>query len=101
MKTKISVTNIEIEYGRRASMTHCPIALAIRRSLPHSGFYDVRVVGEYVECRCDGQPVFADLPQVARDFIENFDAEDHVDPISFDVEWSEMTPRKPRLNPQS
>ena len=97
MKTKIDVTQEDINNARRFSCTHCPIALAVQRL----GFHDVGV-GEdddrnqviqstnltVTNGKEEINTIRANLPEEAIDFIVRFDSFNaEVKPFSFEVDF--------------
>lgn len=77
--TKISVTEDDIKRGHRCSAGCCPVALAICRMFPTSSVsVGKRTFGVY------GGPN-GHLPQIAMDFIHNFDNENYVSPFEFEI----------------
>jgi hypothetical protein len=82
----VEVTDKDIIHGERDSCRRCPISLAIQRRLRRGysawvGEWDVDFWNELMvkEHR-------ADLPPDAIEFIEDFDNEDMVSPISFPLD---------------
>lgn len=83
---KIEVTDLDIKRGTKRHMFYCPIALAFERALLNSKilysklsvtFKQIIVIG--------GKTATYKLPEIATDFIRDFDSENAVSPITFDV----------------
>jgi len=89
MKTiRIQVTKKDIKAGAQDSPTDCPIARALRRACPNFQFVYVgddfaslnRTPCELSNCEQ------IDLPEVARQFVRQFDNGDDVKPIRFEMQ---------------
>jgi hypothetical protein len=79
----IKITQEDIDKGVPGSFTFCPIANAVSRNNPD---YDVRVAYDYVLLKSKRDPdvkVLYHLPREGSDFVDNFDCEEPVEPISF------------------
>ena len=76
---KIQVTKEDIEKGERGSCEWCPVALAIQRTYDLKNGKDKMVIveGSYAEIwdKNNGEQQYQ-LPQIARDFIHDFDNSD-------------------------
>ena len=85
---RIQVTENDIDSGAQDSPTDCPIARALRRACPNSQFVYVgddfaslnRIPCELSNCKQ------IDLPEVAREFVRQFDKGGDVEPISFEMQ---------------
>lgn len=75
--TKITVTQEDIEKGRRGDYGACPIALAIKRAIPDGGFISVDDEEILV-----GHNRFESIEAVWS-FVYSFDAGDAVEPFEF------------------
>lgn len=91
--TKVTVTQDHIDHGKKSDCALCPIALA----LCNLGYLDVEVHGTFVRLPVVRGRLFIDLPEVATDFIDQFDAHGAigVSPIEFDLDLPPITPEKP------
>lgn len=83
---KIEVTQEDIDSGERRCEGGCPIAMAVSRAF---GF--CRVVVKTLNCCVWAEnrtslPLYFSLPMAARQFIQNFDNGEGVDPFTFDLE---------------
>jgi hypothetical protein len=86
---QINVTQEDIDEARRLLKTdkrksilcHCAVARAIKREISP----DVYVDGVTASILINDKWVDFELPQVAQDFIELFDDNQPVDPITFDI----------------
>lgn len=74
---KIEVTREDIEHGYRSSACYCPVARALRRT------FDKAAVG-VTGIRINGKNY--DHPSEVSTFIKRFDAEEFVQPFSFELE---------------
>ena len=89
---KIQVTKEDIEKGERGSCEWCPVALAIQRTYDLKNGKDKMVVvdgdGVGIWDRNNGEQHYQ-LPQIARDFIHDFDNDRKVaeglGPFSFKI----------------
>lgn len=85
MNVTIEVTQDDIDKGEPGNPCACPIWWALHRAFPALPMF----VGTAV-IRCDHAgshaPVFARLPQSARDFIARLDTAHSVEPFSFDLD---------------
>lgn len=88
MKLKIDVKQENIDKGDPVSPEYCPIALAMHDLGMDLGyrFWALHVDGDEVYFTYRGEKYRLDLPPAARDFVESFDAEEHVEPFSFELE---------------
>lgn len=77
---KIEVTQADISNGMKCSENYCPIALAARR---YSWLLSTKPYVNNGYMRLDNRCY--NLPQVAKDFIINFDHNMPVKPFSFEV----------------
>jgi hypothetical protein len=78
---RIDVTIDDISAGTRRSIFGCPIALAIKKSLPRAT--EVQVLVPCVEFWLDGTLRRLRLPRKAQQFAFNFDLGLPVEPLSF------------------
>lgn len=79
---RITVTQQDIEQGKRRDEQSCPVALACKRA----GLSEPRVDNYYVSyiSREDGSFSFL-LPQQVKNFIIAFDNQKSVQPFNFDL----------------
>lgn len=82
MKVRNEVTLDDIIEGLTCSVFHCPIARAVKRNFPA---YEVEVDYEYVRLEKGAKQFTFRLPPEAVAFIDAFDAQQHVEPFSFDL----------------
>ena len=83
----IIVTQEDISNGERACNDGCPIALAMQRIWP-----DAHVGTEHFwpwATEFPDMPVTGDLPDVAKDFVRDYDDGNHVEPFSFTASYEE------------
>jgi len=78
---KITVTQEDINLGKRRDGWHCPIALACQRIYQKSFMIDFRSAYNNKEMTFK---VF-DLPQEAQEFVKRFDNRDEVQPFTFET----------------
>ena len=92
---KIQVTKEDIKKGEKGSCEWCPVALAIQRTYDLKNGKDKMVIveGSHAEIwdknkRSSGEQHYQ-LPQIARDFIHDFDNSDikseQLNPFSFKI----------------
>ena len=81
MELIVDVTSQDIKRGKRKYISCCPIALALKRSLPGKRI----AVGSDITFIGDG---LATLPKQARTFIERFDNSESVKPFKFKLSLS-------------
>jgi len=74
----IHISEEDIQKGLAKSLTHCPIALSIRRQYPHLW---VHVLSPYLEI---GSTILH-FPESIRQFIRDFDQNLPVQPFSIDT----------------
>jgi len=89
---KIQVTKEDIEKGERGSCEWCPVALAIQRTYDLKNDGDEKMItvdADCVEIWQDSVEKQYQLPQIARDFIHDFDNDRKVaeglGPFSFKI----------------
>ena len=89
MKHNIKVTQEHINKGKRKDYSSCPIALAVKDVFPN----DVIEVGQFDLTfeNCDyesgnGKYLGYELPNIACNFVEDFDAGRNVKPFDFELE---------------
>ena len=78
---KIQVTKEDIEKGERGSCEWCPVALAIQRTYNLKNDGDEKMISVDADCveiwtQQDIVEKQYQLPQIARDFIHDFDNSD-------------------------
>lgn len=81
---KIDVTEQDIQNGIKKDCNKCPIALATVRVLPPN-YTHIVVECDKIEASNRGVNCYFNLPHKARDFIERFDTDNIVSPISFEI----------------
>jgi hypothetical protein len=84
----IEVTTDDIVNGKREKCRECPIALAFNRCMPE---YQASVgvdTGSFFNHEDRLVISLAFLPEVARDFVLNFDMQKDVKPFSFEIDLS-------------
>jgi hypothetical protein len=81
----VAIEQRHIDSGVAAVCTQCPIALAVSEILG----VDVLVTPLHVRTRGTRHPLndVAELPHEARLWLMRFDAGDHVEPISFPLDF--------------
>jgi hypothetical protein len=95
---KVNVTKKYITQGEPSDGSHCPIALALRAK----GYDDVMVDSETAEVFKGDKYYIANLPAVAKKFVEKFDnvvydeemelvQVEEVKPIKFELKFIELT----------
>lgn len=90
----VEVTEQDIKDGARGDCYYCPIALAVQRALNHPP--KVHVIISYVHVVMEDLSMKTySLPQVATDFIVDFDHDFKISPFTF-----EMLPYVPFVEPQ-
>jgi len=85
----VVVTARHIANGIRADARLCPVALALQEQLG-PGEHEVLVGPDEVTVRADGPgrgELRAELPAAARAFIERFDTDQRVAPVTFALCW--------------
>ncbi len=92
MTIVVDVTAENIAKGVKDDCSRCPVALAIRRALSlnvnETSDY-VTVNEDEIEIRRDGRNLSIETPEVAEEFILNFDYGDPVEPFTFPLELEE------------
>jgi len=83
LRVKIEVTQEDIDRGARRSCCNCPIALAVKRLVPHCSEVDVRCGAIYAKTP---ELWKADASISVIDFISGFDAGRPVQPFSFPLD---------------
>lgn len=85
---KIKVTQEHIQFGMRRSRYHCPIALAVKEQ---TGVLLCCVDGHETTVRegglMDGVWHSIRLPEIARQFVTDFDFLKDVEPFEFELPW--------------
>ena len=85
MSTIITVTQEDIDHGKKGDCGECPIARAAKRAFP-ALFPTVSCYNLYLDSapgRDDGHGT--PLPQKASEFVQDFDRGRPVEPFSFEV----------------
>jgi hypothetical protein len=93
MKTKINVTQDNIDSGTRASYRSCPVAQALHDATGQDWWVAAFSAGNsdrfVTNCK------FLELPSCAVDFVESFDKGHSVEPFTFTLDllkdWTRMT----------
>lgn len=67
----IKVTPRDIQRGKCGDVAKCPIALAVKRT--RRGWRHVEVTGDDITYFDHGRQMRADLPDIAEDFVLDFD----------------------------
>ena len=80
---KIVVTAEDIKKGAKKNKCLCPVALAIRRATGRA--VAVLPMVAWIKHYWPTQMISYPLPQVAQDFILNFDEGEDVEPFEFEV----------------
>lgn len=80
MKITIDVTQEHIDYGEAGNSESCPIALMLKEQ----GYKDVSV-GDECMFQYEGIEWWAPLPNIAINFIKEFDDGNKVEPFSFEI----------------
>jgi hypothetical protein len=87
---RIYVTQEDIANGSRFSPDLCPVALALTRAgLYHFGVYGVFFLLELDLCTV----TLLRLPTEVSDWIANYDAGRPAEPVTFDIELPEHSPK--------
>ena len=73
---KVKVNNDHIQYGVKRNCEKCPIALALQDEFP---YHAIEVGDDGVTIGAD----YYDLPEIAQDFISDFDDGMSVQPFEF------------------
>lgn len=81
--TKIIVTEDDIKQGIKNDPFYCPIKLAADKS---NLAIPVHEVGENILLLCNNKAI--ELPDIAKNFIHDFDCGYSVKPFEFDIELS-------------
>lgn len=86
MHVHVEVTAEDIERGVRKDCARCPIARALVRAMPA---HSVEVESEIVMAWATEPPLVetATLPHAAAAFVNAFDHDRTVEPLSFDLEF--------------
>lgn len=90
---KITVTQSDIDHGKRGDCLKCPISRPINRKLKRGAF--CKVYDSCVYFRFKWETVYCDLAEEAQHFISLFDREpqipgfDSVNPFSFNLDIPE------------
>ena len=87
MDMHVALTDADIGKGVSHSCNLCPVALAVRRSLPPDAL--VHVAFDEMHARIGGGRFRAALPPDAVAFIDAFDAGRPTGPIAFDLTFTE------------
>ena len=83
-RIRIEVTREDILHGEPREPHYCPIALATKRAIPDACRIEVIEDDEAYWLLTDREMVV--LPEVAQQFVEEFDETGLVLPIEFDLE---------------
>lgn len=81
----VVVNENHILQGTKNSCSYCPIARALRETVG----YGLPQVG--LTCVTLGHTVY-DLPEIAQEFIMNFDFDEHVEPFEFTLIPQKLQP---------
>ena len=96
MKVHVRVTKADIKKGWPDEGDACPIARALKRRHPSRevevGYEEFALLWNRDEDPFGDRPLYAVLPPEAGQFIKAFDAGLPVEPIEFDLEFSEREP---------
>ena len=90
MRVVLSVTETHIVLGRPNCGNRCPVALALRDSIPD--LEDVQVEGRYIAIRTTAGPLRALVPTAAVEFINDFDCTNSAEPTSFVLDFEPSDP---------
>ena len=81
---KIKVTEDHIRNGTRRNPISCPIACAVKEQHPIAVEQGWRICSSEIE-RLSHDIASIDLPQEAKEFIDDFDNERPVQPFEFEI----------------
>lgn len=87
MKLTVSVTQDDIQFGKKGNCDWCPIAHAVRRVVPEK--YIKISVGSRWLILWSTRVIICkevELPQVAKTFIKDFDRGFSVSPFTFEID---------------
>jgi len=89
MKKKITVqlNTDDIKNGKRGSSCGCPVALAVNRAIKDVCSAQVSIGQRFAFIDGSGSYLMhsVDLPEIATQFIRDFDREEEVKPIIFEL----------------
>lgn len=77
-KVTIVVTQEDIDQGIAKDASRCPLSIALARTFGEPMFAALTLFGN--------EHVVSRLPQIATNFIYAYDAKEHVEPFSFEVD---------------
>lgn len=83
MRTKITVTQDDIQLGKPGHADCCPVALAVQRSVKQDTIVHARCTWVTLRASLYGGSKVPDLPRSAVRFIKNFDKRNTVKPFNF------------------
>jgi hypothetical protein len=91
MKIKIEVTQDDINKGERGNARFCPIARACSRIIPNSSKPSI-AGGRWNYVNVNNIERRFNVPDFVNDFINDYDLNNPVTPIEFDIDIPENNP---------